>query len=380
MPNKFPIKLDFIQENRVYPFNLYSEQGELLLPAGTKITNTLIYDLRQKGYDVLYYSLDEKPEEEIDAFIEDEDIQDLRDTLKDIFSAIKRTRRLDPTHLEKLKEALYILYARMKTEGLKFRLIRNIKKEKAYLECHSVNVSIIAMGYAFKQNHSENEVIAYGLAGCLYDIGMLFVDESLLSKKEPLTPGERLKIISHPQIGYNLVKNLYFIGDNIKRTILFHHERLKEGYPTQLPITEMPDDVKVIALADTFDSLCLDRPYRKGFDSISAFRRIINSIGMQFSYKMVYEFISKVGKFLTDYRNCLNEGDWVVTNYKEIARVQEPNDSNYILPIISVHVGDKGKFFKKGVMVDLRYDHSRRIVRILPDKDKDKLNKIFGYV
>ena len=60
--------------------------------------------------------------------------------------------------------------------------------------------------------------------------------------------------------------------------------------------------------------------------------------------------------------------------------MQEPNDSNYILPIKSVHVGDKGKFFKKGVMVDLRYDHRRRIIRILPDKDKDKLNRIFGYV
>jgi HD-GYP domain-containing protein (c-di-GMP phosphodiesterase class II) len=379
MPNKFPIKLDFIQENRTYPFNLYSEQEELLLPAGTKITNTLLNDLRQKGHNLLYYSLSEKNNDEIDAFIEDEDIQELRNVIKEVFFTLRRTKRLDPSHIEKLKEALFILYSKIKVEGLKLRLISNIKNEDAYLECHPINVSIISMSYAFKQNHKENEVINYGLSGCLYDIGMLFVDKNILAKNDSLTAGERLKVISHPQIGYNLVKNLYFVSDEVKRTILFHHERLKEGYPTQLPITEMPDDVRIIALADTFDSMRFDRPYRKGLDSRLALKKLINSIGIFFSYKMIYEFIGKLGRYLTDHKNCFTEGDWVVTNYKEIARVQEPNDTHYILPIINIHIGENGKFFKKGILIDLRYDHKRRIVRILPDKDKTKLNKIFGY-
>ncbi|HPP53856.1 MAG TPA: HD domain-containing protein, partial [Thermoguttaceae bacterium] len=101
-------------------------------------------------------------------------------------------------------------------------------------------------------------------AGLLHDIGKIGVEDSVLRKPEKLTPEEYEHIKQHVRIGHRILQDLKKL-DNVLPIILYHHEAWDgSGYPDQLPREENPMGARIIAVADAFDAMSSDRPYRKG--------------------------------------------------------------------------------------------------------------------
>lgn len=101
-------------------------------------------------------------------------------------------------------------------------------------------------------------------AGYLHNIGMVAIDKHLFTKPGPLEPGEFQEMAEHTVLGHRIVSTVQFPWPKIPEVVRSHHERADgSGYPDHLHNDEVSLPVKVVAVADTFDAMLSERPYRK---------------------------------------------------------------------------------------------------------------------
>jgi HD-GYP domain-containing protein (c-di-GMP phosphodiesterase class II) len=131
-------------------------------------------------------------------------------------------------------------------------------------------------------------------AALLHDIGKVGVPDAVLFKNGPLDDEERLLIRAHPVIGAGLLADMPTMCD-IYPCILHHHERWDgRGYPDGLSGENIPIGARVIAVADSFDAMTTDRPYRRGLGADAAIGELVRGEGSQFDAKCVKAFVQLV--------------------------------------------------------------------------------------
>lgn len=117
-----------------------------------------------------------------------------------------------------------------------------------------------------------------------------------LNKKEPLLPQEYEEIKKHPLIGYNILKDLDFM-ERIQKVILQHHERVDgKGYPYGLKDDEIDLLARIISVADAYDAMTSDRPYRRAFTKDEALKELQRCAGSQFDKNIVEKLLSLAQK------------------------------------------------------------------------------------
>ncbi len=142
---------------------------------------------------------------------------------------------------------------------------------------HSLRVGSYAAGIAQAMDMSENEVAGVRAAGYLHDIGKVAVDRYLFGKLDALNPSEFRQIADHTILGYEIVKEVEFPWSGIPEVVRSHHERADgTGYPDGVPLSDMRPEVRIVALADTFDAMTTDRPYRRSMSVGESLTAIVN--------------------------------------------------------------------------------------------------------
>jgi putative two-component system response regulator len=132
-------------------------------------------------------------------------------------------------------------------------------------------------------------------AGKLHDIGKIGIKDKILLKQGELTDEERVVIETHPEKSFNIVKPVDSTEGFISNFVLHHHERWDgSGYPHKLKEEEIPMGSRILAVADTFDALRSDRPYRKAKDLDYAIGNIKEGSGTSFDPYIVDIFITLV--------------------------------------------------------------------------------------
>src|SRR5712671_6953911 len=128
---------------------------------------------------------------------------------------------------------------------------------------HSRRVFLYSIEIAKAMGGLENQMRNIAMGAWLHDIGKLAISDAILLKPGPLTDEEREIMQRHVQIGYDLVKGIPFLADAAE-IIFAHHERCDgSGYPRSLKAAEIPLGARIFAIADTFDAMTSDRPYRR---------------------------------------------------------------------------------------------------------------------
>jgi putative nucleotidyltransferase with HDIG domain len=134
-----------------------------------------------------------------------------------------------------------------------------------HMRGHSLRVGRYAAGIAEGLGLGLNEVTEVRAAGYLHDIGKVNVDRHIFTKPAALEPAEFKEMTDHTLVGHQIVSTVQFPWPNIPEVVRSHHERSDgSGYPDKLRNDEMSLPVKIVAVADTFDAMLSDRPYRKG--------------------------------------------------------------------------------------------------------------------
>jgi putative nucleotidyltransferase with HDIG domain len=139
-----------------------------------------------------------------------------------------------------------------------------IDAKDRYTHGHSERVARVAVCLAEQMRLSKDEVSAIYLGGLLHDIGKIGVDDHVLNKPGALSPDEFEHIKQHPQLGYDILRGVRQL-EKILPIVLHHHEAWDgSGYPHGLKGDETPLMARVVAVADAFDAMSSDRPYRSG--------------------------------------------------------------------------------------------------------------------
>jgi len=169
-------------------------------------------------------------------------------------------------------------------------LAQAIEMKDRYTGGHTKRVFAYADAIASQLPLTEEERERVRLAGLLHDIGKIGVPDRILQKPSELTAAEWTEMERHTDWGYDIVSRVEGL-ENIAEILRFHHERWDgNGYPTGLKGTEIPRASRVITIADAFDAMVTERPYRKAMSPEDARIRILSLAGTQFDPEMVQAF------------------------------------------------------------------------------------------
>jgi len=165
-----------------------------------------------------------------------------------------------------------------------------IDAKDPYTEGHSQRVTWLALEIARVMGLSEESLERLRLAALLHDIGKIGIEEKILRKAGNLSKDEYEVIKKHPMVGAQIILPIRELKD-IMPAIQYHHERWDgKGYPKGLKGEEIPLFARIIAVADAFDAMTSDRPYRKAKNPMEAAREIIKNSGTQFDPRVVEAF------------------------------------------------------------------------------------------
>lgn len=170
-------------------------------------------------------------------------------------------------------------------------LSKTIEAKDKYTCGHANRVKEYAVKLAKAMNLTSKQVENIETAALLHDIGKIGIDDNILKKEDKLTKEEYDSIKQHPVIGANILQDVDFLK-NIIDIVKYHHERYdSKGYPEGLSGDDIPIEAAILSLADAFDAMTSDRPYRQALSKEKAIDEIKSSQGRQFHPKLAQVFI-----------------------------------------------------------------------------------------
>lgn len=170
-------------------------------------------------------------------------------------------------------------------------LVAAVEARDPYTRGHSVRVSRYAVMIGEGLGLTPEQLATLRYAGLLHDIGKLAVEDRVLRKAGPLTPEERQAIKQHPVVGAAILGSASSFAALVP-AVRHHHERFDgTGYPDGLAGEQIPLEARILAVADAFDAMTSDRPYRPAFAWDVACERLIQGRGTQFDPRAVDTFL-----------------------------------------------------------------------------------------
>ncbi len=239
------------------------------------------------------------------------------EVIRVITEVFDRIKSLDGVEVRFAERAVSSLVNEMLEDPRALVSLTKLKDADAYTFTHSVNVSILAI-YLAMHSGLIDDLELIGTAALLHDIGKMSIPLSILNKPSALTSQEQKQIMAHPQMGVDLLKKSGGFPGEIVRAVLDHHEKYCGiGYPNRRNGSSISRHARVISIADVYDALTTDRPYRKAMDPREAMLLMTGHMSKSFEPVLLKEFVAAVGYFPVGSHVKLTNGCWatVVRNH-----------------------------------------------------------------
>lgn len=333
-----------------------SKTGVVLLERGVRLTQLHISHLQNWG--VYYVYIDEGGNGLLkrktgNILSRDEFLKEYMEAINVIIDAFQYIRYFKEVPIMQIRElAEQRLVLLVDTIGALDYLFE-IRSHSDYTFQHSLNVAIIAGILGKWHNYKGAELKNIILAGLLHDIGKLVIPVTVLDKPGKLSSSEFKVIMEHSLAGYQLVKDLDQIPAGCDKGILHHHERLDgSGYPFGIVGDEIHEYAKVVAIADIYEAMTADRPYRRRLTPLAALEVIAEQM-----YKKLDTQICLT--FLENMRNCF-AGNNVLLSNGQRAKIIVLNSGNrfWTKPIVWV---------QNGRLIDLQKEEEISIVELIEE-------------
>ena len=175
-------------------------------------------------------------------------------------------------------------------------LINAVEAKDPYTSGHASRVGKYAVAIGKEVGLTMFELEKIKNAALLHDIGKIGVDDRILNKNKSLSDLEYNVIKNHPSMGYDIIKDIEFLKGSIE-IVKHHHERWDgKGYPDGLRGEEISIPVSILIIADSFDAMTTDRPYRKAYSFERAINEIKDNAGTQFNPEIVGPAVKALNK------------------------------------------------------------------------------------
>ena len=201
-----------------------------------------------------------------------------------------------------------------------------LKTSDEYTFKHSVDVATMSMIIAKKQGLSQKDIYNIGIAGLLHDMGKSKIPPEILNKPARLTEEEFAIMKQHSALGYDILKDKTEFEKVIPVAVLQHHEKMNgKGYPLGCSSEQITAYAKILSVADVYDALVTERPYKKSFSQRTAVEMIM-SMTEELDITAMRSFLSSVILYPVDSTVQLSNG--------EEARVVKNNESSILRPTV----------------------------------------------
>ncbi len=280
-----------LDEGMVIDQAIIDRTGRILIARKTVLDHFLIDALRKMGVPGVYIREgEEDPDEEIDVAPE------TLETIAKLKVADRAKVTLSDSVKQRVSQGIQFLYSDTNspnftdtasniTHSLMHAISENdavamnidaLKVSDEYTFKHSVDVATMAMIIARKSGMSEMEIYQIGVAGLLHDVGKSQIPNEILNKAGKLTEDEFTIMKNHTLFGYKILKEKSGIPAEIMAGVLQHHEKINgRGYPLKLAGKQISSYARVLSVADIYDALVTERPYKKGFSAHDALEMIM---------------------------------------------------------------------------------------------------------
>jgi HD-GYP domain-containing protein (c-di-GMP phosphodiesterase class II) len=278
--------------------DFYGEQGELVLARQTVLDIELIKKIRKFRCNGLYVEEDQIKNIPIVNTINSSLRTKTVNGIKDIFICKENNLPVQKEQFTEMEDQVEtIVDVILKNKEMMLNMV-DLKVFDDYTYFHSVNVAVLSIGIGTAMGLDKTDLCNLGFGALLHDIGKVFVPKDILHKQGPLTDNEFIEMKKHSYLGFEYLASEYVGSVGAQAGILDHHEKFSGGgYPNNTKGEKISLYGRIISIADVYDALTSDRPYRNGLLPSEAVEYIMGGTGNLFDPDLVKVFVRKIAPY-----------------------------------------------------------------------------------
>lgn len=285
-----------------------ASDGKVLLTMGTALRESYIEPLQKQGLVAIYVVNDLAPDVAAPDMVPDAARKSLQQELALVVGQVRPTFAVSGrdgvaqmsvgVDSSRLSRALETVVGHLMSNSRVVFNLKDIRTCDEYTLGHSVSVSILAVLLGTVIGYNASELNGLGIGALLHDIGKTATPPEILNKPGPLTPEEYAVMCQHPTVGWHILREQRSIRSTAAIVALQHHERWEGGgYPQGLQGEQIYKHSRICAVADCFDAMTADRPYRKGLSSAVALQVLQEGMRGYFDPSVLFSFTQCVAPY-----------------------------------------------------------------------------------
>ncbi len=262
--------------------------------------------------------------------------------------------------VEKVTESLHNMIDSVFRNRDALLAILKLRNYDEYTFTHSLNVSTLSVCIGRQLNYSRDQLMVLGMGGVFHDVGKTGIPSKIINKPGPLTEDEYDVIKAHPAIGARILEPYKTISPEMLQLVRHHHERMDgSGYPDGRPLSQLDEEVSIIAMVDVYDALSSDRVYRSGRLPHEALKIVFSLRGKHFPAPWVDRFIQCLGIY--------PPGTTVKVDTGEVGVVTAVNHGQLLRPRVCIVRDVDGSPLQRNRHIDLNSQDfiKREIVQVI---------------
>lgn len=308
------ILLDEVKPGMIATGSLYDYYGEIIINSQTVLTEDDIETIKKFGYHGIYINDDLSFDIEV----------------KDVITPSLRAEGLSCVRagdIDGCKKVAQRIVEQIVSKGEVSLDMIDLRTYDNFTYSHSVNVAVFACVIGIGLHYDESYLKMLVTAALLHDLGKLSIPEDIINKPGRLTKEEYNLMRKHPVLSYELIQDDPKIPNEVKEAVLSHHENEDgTGYPNGTRGEDQSDFTKIIHVADVYDALVSERPYKKPYSPYEAAEYMMGGCGILFNQRMV--------EALLDFVSLYPKGTGVTLSDGRAGIIVENSGFNNLRPVI----------------------------------------------
>ena len=287
-----------LREGMMLGNNLWGERGELILAKNTVLTEDYIERIKKLNYNGIYVEDDLTKDIQIINIINDRVRAETVKCIKDVFITTENKGSLKKNTFNNMQQQIESIVDEILENSSMVINMVDLKVFDDYTYFHSVNVAVLSIVLGTALGLRREQLCDLGIGAILHDIGKVFVKKDILCKAGGLSDDESCEMQNHSTLGYDYIKKVSNISMSARIGILDHHEKFAGGgYPNDLKEEKISLFGRIIAIADVYDAMTSDRPYRKAIIPSEVIEYIMGASHTLFDPDLVNVFIRKIALY-----------------------------------------------------------------------------------
>lgn len=363
------IKVGDLKSGQTFTHPVYIEDDTIFIPAGVPVRDKDLERLKAWKVDQVETEGVARDVDEFEGAPEnmwglpvDEELFDFYnktiDRVDEILTRIRNLERVTEKEIESVVSALIEKVEQKRVDAVRL-VLTNSSNSKSHAKS-AINSGLLAITVGMSLNRPRHKLFQLCSGALLHDVGMQRVPQEIVEADRSLDSQELKTLKTHPVYSYRIINKELQLSEEVAQIALQHHERWDgEGYPQGLKNTEIMFEARIVSVADAFEAMVSERPWRNSMIGYEAMRAILSDNQRRFDPEIVKIFIKAMGLYPVGSLVLLSDGS--------IGRVISTSEEAPLRPEVIILINSVGREYKgdTGPVVDLLNNKNLFIARAL---------------